>query len=84
MFSIYDSKIEAYLQPFFMPTKGAAIRAITDTLDDREHMFAKHPEDYTLFHLGTFEDGTAVFDIQSTPLALAGLHELVNPERSIS
>jgi len=80
IFTIYDSKIEAYLQPFFMPTKGAAIRAVTDTLASPDHIFAKHPEDYTLFHLGSYEDGKSTFEIRGTPQSLAVLSELVNPE----
>lgn len=56
IFTVYDIKTEAYLPPFYMPTKGAAIRAIMDTLDDPNHQFSKHPEDFTLFHIGTFDD----------------------------
>ncbi len=83
IFSVYDSKVEAYLQPFFMPTKGAAMRAIADTLTIVDHQFAKHPEDYTLFHLGSFDDAKAFFEMRSTPLSLAVLHELINPEGSL-
>ncbi len=80
VFSVYDSKIEAFLQPFFMPTRAAAIRALTDTLGEPGHMFAKHPEDYTLFYLGSFEDEKAVFDLEPTPQSLAVLIELINTE----
>jgi hypothetical protein len=80
IFSIYDSKIEAYMQPFFMPTTGAAIRMITDALDDPAHTFTRHPEDYTLFHLGSYEDGRSVFEIRGTPQSLAVLSELMQPK----
>ncbi len=82
MFSIYDSKVEAFLQPFFMQTRAAAIRAVTDTVANPEHLFAKHPEDYTLFYLGSFEDQKAVFDLEPTPQSLAVLIELINNEGS--
>lgn len=77
MFSIYDSKTAAYLPPFFMQTKAAAIRAVSDTVADPEHQFAKHPEDYTLFFLGTYEDENSTFHIEETPQSLAVCIELL-------
>ncbi len=78
VFAVYDSKSEAYLQPFFMPTKGSALRAISDCVNDAQHQFAQHPEDYTLFHLGTFEDNSGVWGLNSTPASLAVCIELLN------
>lgn len=56
IYSIYDEKSEAFLQPFFLDTHGQAIRAIVDCLTDPNHNFARHTADYTLFHLGEFDD----------------------------
>lgn len=61
VFTVYDEKSEAYLQPFFLDTTGQAIRAITDCVMDQNHQFCKHPSDYTLFQLGTFNDSNAEF-----------------------
>jgi hypothetical protein len=58
IYSVYDSKAEAYLPPFFLPTKAAALRAFGDAAVDPKHQFAAHPEDYTLFELGTYEETT--------------------------
>ncbi len=77
MFTIYDSKTAAYLPPFFQQTKAAAIRALTDTMADPNHTFAKHPEDYTLFYLGTYEDEKSTFDIEETPQSLCVCIELM-------
>jgi hypothetical protein len=60
MFTVYDEKSEAYLQPFFLDTTGQALRAISDCLIDDNHQFARHPADYTLFQLGTYDDSTGV------------------------
>ena len=48
VFGIYDSKAEAYLPPFFMKSKGEAIRAITAHVNDSQHNFCKYAEDFTL------------------------------------
>ena len=61
VFTVYDDKSEAYLQPFFLDTVGQARRAITDCVNDVNHQFCKHPSDYTLFELGTFDDSTGEF-----------------------
>lgn len=64
IFTIYDEKSEAYLQPFFLDTIGQAKRACTDCCNDVNHQFCKHPADYSLFQLGEFDDSTAEFKIQ--------------------
>jgi hypothetical protein len=70
IYSVYDSKVEAYLQPFFMQAKGAAIRAFSDTVQDSSNNFGKHPEDYTLFELGTWDDTNASYVPHSTPISI--------------
>jgi len=60
IFTIHDIKASAYLPPFFMPQTGMALRVFGDCINDQEHQFSNHPEDYTLFALGTFDDQTAI------------------------
>ena len=60
-FTVYDSKAEAFLQPFFMQSKGAAIRGFTELVNDKNHSFGKYPGDYTLFELGSFDEQTGKF-----------------------
>ncbi len=73
MFTVYDSKTEAYLPPFYQPTNGAAIRLFEDSANDLNHAFYKHPSDYTLFYLGTFDDQKAIVECPTamTSLGLA-------------
>jgi hypothetical protein len=67
MFSVFDEKSDAFLQPFFLDTIGQAVRAITDCVIDSNHQFSRHPSDYTLFLLGEFDDatGSVAFDKKS-------------------
>lgn len=62
IFTVYDEKAEAYLQPFYMKTTAEAQRAIADCANDENHNFCRHASDYTLFELGTFDESTANFD----------------------
>lgn len=60
MFTVYDQKAEAYLQPFFANSKGVAIRMFAEAVNSQDHQFAKYPADFTLFEIGSFDDGTAL------------------------
>ena len=58
IFSIYDSKAEAFIQPFFAATVGVAIRNVRRATEEEGSNFKHFAADYTLFELGTFEDTT--------------------------
>ena len=80
IFTIYDSKANAYLTPFFLHKDGMALRVFTDCVNDTQHQFGKHPEDYTLFNIGSWDDEKAKFLINN-PIALAVGIELVDPNK---
>lgn len=61
IFTIHDAKAAAYLPPFILPNAEMAKRIFTDCVNSEDHQFAKHPEDYTLFRLGTFDDNSAQY-----------------------
>lgn len=77
VFSVYDSKAEAYGSPVFLKTKGEAIRGFTDIVNDGNSMLSKYPGDYTLFELGSFDEETAKFDLHSSPVSLGVALEFV-------
>lgn len=58
VYAIRDSKIHAFSQPYYSHTHGSALRAFSDHVNDANTQPNKHPEDYTLWHLGTFNDET--------------------------
>jgi hypothetical protein len=81
VFTIYDAKAEAYLQPFFLSTKGQAIRSITEALANTEHQFAKYPQDFTLFELGEYDDSNGQMLPHQAPLSLGNLLEFNSPQK---
>jgi len=68
IYTIYDEKSEAYLQPFFLDTNGQAVRAVVDCLSDPNHNFARHTSDYTLFYIGEFDDQDATITVNKHSL----------------
>lgn len=75
VFSVFDVKAGAHLQPFFSPTKATAIRSITELVRDDKHQFGKYPSDYTLFFLGEFDDEKGMFTLMPAPASLGVLVE---------
>ena len=55
IYSVHDSKAEAFLAPFNAPTAGVAIRMWEAACKDPEHTFHQHAGDYTLFEIGEFD-----------------------------
>ncbi|WNK14465.1 MAG: nonstructural protein [Microvirus sp.] len=67
VFAVYDSKVQTYAQPFFVPTAAAALRSFADIAKDTTHPIGKHPEDYTLMELGTYDESTGLLESLTTP-----------------
>ncbi len=55
IYSVWDSKADAYIQPFFASNDAVAIRMFQTAAHNTDHDFHLHAEDYTLFRLGTFD-----------------------------
>lgn len=62
VYTIRDSAAEAFMRPFFAQGKGSAIRSFQDLCNDPEHPVGQHPEDYSLFEVGSFDEVTGVLD----------------------
>ena len=58
IFSLYDEKAKSYNTPQYMGHKGEGIRALQTTLEQKDSMLGKYPEDYSLYKLGDFETTT--------------------------
>lgn len=79
IFAVFDSKAESYTPPFFQHHEAMAVRTFTDCCNDDEHTFGKHPEDYTLFDLGLYDDSTGTITQDKITSVANGL-QLRKPE----
>jgi len=71
MFAIFDSKISSFIEaPMMMISNGQAIRGWETACNDPKSDFYKHPEDFTLFELGTYDESSGKFDSLPTPVSL--------------
>lgn len=58
IFSIKDNKAEVFNSPFYMKTKGEALRAFDRTVNDPKTQINEYPKDFDLYVLGTFHSDT--------------------------
>lgn len=71
--AIFDIKAEVYLPPMVFRSLGEAERVFGDICADPKSNISKHPEDYKLFELGTFNDDDAqVVTLQVPRLLMHG------------
>ena len=68
VFSVLDTKGDIFMPPFFFSATGQAVRAFADLANDPNTIVNRHPGDYRLTCIGTFDDQngrlTAYQDIQ--------------------
>lgn len=82
IFSVYDQKAEAYLPPFYLPTRAMAIRTFGDCANSADHQFSKHPQDYLLVELGEWDDNSGSFELYPALKSLGTAFEYIKPEES--
>lgn len=82
IFSIYDEKAQAYLPPFFLHNIGMATRSFQDCINDDKHQFAQNPHDYTLFHIGEFQDDKGLITPFTSVKSLGNGVEFINQDTS--
>lgn len=75
MFTIFDAKAEAYIQPFFAPNDKLALRMFETAALDEKHAFYRNAEDYHLFEIGEFDQTTGTIK-GFTPVPMANALEV--------
>ena len=61
--SVYDVKADVYTPPFFVHTKGEAVRSFSDEVNNKGSAIAAHPENYMLFCLGEFDESSGALKV---------------------
>lgn len=55
-YTVYDNKALVFHAPFFAISDGAAVRIFMDLANDTNTTIGRHPMDYSLWCVGTFQD----------------------------
>lgn len=84
VFSVRDMKAEAFLQPYFTPTPGSALRAFGDACAKTDSPFYAHPNDYVLYEIGTYNDSDGMLSPLNPVKMMATAADFVKaPEKVI-
>ncbi len=78
MYSIYDICTGMYEAPFLASNDQVAIRAIRDVVLYKDTMIKRHPEDYRLFYVGSYDKSLGNL-IQDKQRLVCNLNELLVP-----
>ncbi len=82
LYCVFDVKSGVYDRPFCAVADGAAVRSFSDICVNAEHPIGQHPEDYSLYWLGAFNDNDASLSISDKKCLITGL-EAVSAGRVI-
>lgn len=77
--AVRDRAAECFGQPQFVVTIGGSVRSFANEVNrkDENNMMSKHPEDFDLYELGTFNDADASFELLDGPRQIAIGKDLV-------
>ena len=70
IFGIYDSGISSWMPPLYFRNKGEALRWWQEVCNSSESKISKHPADYTIFEIGTWNDDSNEFSLLKAPIKL--------------
>lgn len=70
--SVRDRAVDGYMNPFVVPSEGAAVRSFSDEVNRAESPMNAHPDDYDLYRLGHFDDSTGAFAVESPTMLVSG------------
>jgi len=59
-YTIFDTKALTYSNPFFAVTHGSALRIVSDAANDLNTSLGRHPADFILYQVGTYNDANGV------------------------
>lgn len=55
-YTLHDVKALTYSPPFFVNNNGLAIRMLTDLVNDSNTAPGRHPADFKLYCIGSYDD----------------------------
>lgn len=69
--AVRDTATESFGRPFFVNHAAQAFRSFSDEVNNKDSELGKHPSDYELWQLATFDDSTGLFAESAERLARA-------------
>lgn len=78
-YAVFDVKAGNYSPPWFLLSDGIAHRTFSDLVNDPKTTIARHPGDYSLFAVGSYDDDSAQFTSQKPVQIVQAISLYVDP-----
>lgn len=77
--AVRDRAIGAFGQPNFVVSVGGATRSFSDEVNraDPQNAINRHADDFEFYHLGSYDDQHATFDLFEKPRMIAVAKDLL-------
>lgn len=76
--AVLDEAVGAFGPPMIFRSKMEAIRGFSDAVADKNSAMHAHPSDFCLYHVGVWDDQSAICDSVSPLVRLIGASECGN------
>lgn len=76
-FVVRDEKADAFAHPFFSSANGLAVRQFGDWCQDTNTPLGRHPEDFRLYRVGSWDDELGKFSNEVAPVLLSSGGEFI-------
>lgn len=85
LFVIKDRAVDSYNMPFAQGSSAEAVRNFKDQVNDdpKTNSIAKHPDDYDLYLIGTYDPDTGTINPEQHPQLVARGKDLVGQLGSV-
>lgn len=80
--AVRDRAADVFGVPHFVASVGGAVRNFSDEVNRvaQDNVLNKHPEDFDLFELGSYDDATASFALLAKPRQVSVGKDVVRRE----
>ncbi len=83
-FAVFDVKAGNYGSPIFCLSEGIALRSFVDVTNDGQSAINKHPADYSLFEIGSYDDSSAELICKKPRQVVQATSVYVEPKTSVA
>ena len=82
VFSVFDSKAKAFLQPFFCVNAGVAVRSFSQAAQDKQGDFHRFASDFTLFEIGSWDETQGSLKSHESKVSLGVASQFLSVDES--
>lgn len=83
--AVHDSKARCFMVPFFVSHVDVGLRTFAGAVNEEEKQtqLAQHPDDFTLYHLGSYNDENGAFLVSAQPVHVAFANDVKKGVRNV-